>query len=166
MTTTTLRACRADNDGASMRRSSRRVVECARGIYLPFLLFSRRIESISLGEEPPSSRGFLLRGRSAFSRQIYIHFSVSSWTISPRPPHPAKHTPSDRCRPRHLIFERWISSSLLQMGKLGSNPLAGLAALGLGGLATPANTGGLNPAGERTVYNQTFCEKANINRET
>ncbi|XP_053978026.1 poly(rC)-binding protein 3 isoform X3 [Hylaeus volcanicus] len=32
------------------------------------------------------------------------------------------------------------------MGKLGSNPLAGLAALGLGGLATPANTGGLNPA--------------------
>lgn len=35
---------------------------------------------------------------------------------------------------------------MLQMGKLGSNPLAGLAALGLGGLATPANTGGLNPA--------------------
>lgn len=34
------------------------------------------------------------------------------------------------------------------MGKLGSNPLAGLAALGLGGLATPANTGGLNPAGK------------------
>ncbi|XP_012148532.1 poly(rC)-binding protein mub isoform X4 [Megachile rotundata] len=34
------------------------------------------------------------------------------------------------------------------MGKLGSNPLAGLAALGLGGLATPANTGGLNPAGD------------------
>ncbi|XP_023317799.1 poly(rC)-binding protein 3 isoform X3 [Trichogramma pretiosum] len=33
------------------------------------------------------------------------------------------------------------------MGKLGSNPLASLAALGLGGLATPANTGGLNPAG-------------------
>ncbi|XP_057331947.1 poly(rC)-binding protein 3 isoform X3 [Microplitis mediator] len=33
------------------------------------------------------------------------------------------------------------------MGKLGSNPLAGLAALGLGGLAAPANTGGLNPAG-------------------
>ncbi|CAB0033179.1 unnamed protein product [Trichogramma brassicae] len=32
------------------------------------------------------------------------------------------------------------------MGKLGSNPLASLAALGLGGLATPANTGGLNPA--------------------
>ncbi|XP_058796496.1 poly(rC)-binding protein 3 isoform X2 [Phymastichus coffea] len=32
------------------------------------------------------------------------------------------------------------------MGKLGSSPLAGLAALGLGGLATPANTGGLNPA--------------------
>ncbi|KOX80725.1 hypothetical protein WN51_02013 [Melipona quadrifasciata] len=35
---------------------------------------------------------------------------------------------------------------ILSMGKLGSNPLAGLAALGLGGLATPANTGGLNPA--------------------
>jgi len=35
------------------------------------------------------------------------------------------------------------------MGKLGSNPLAGLAALGLGGLATPANTGGLNPAGKQ-----------------
>ncbi|XP_016840174.1 poly(rC)-binding protein 3 isoform X4 [Nasonia vitripennis] len=33
------------------------------------------------------------------------------------------------------------------MGKLGSSPLAGLAALGLGGLAAPANTGGLNPAG-------------------
>ena len=43
-------------------------------------------------------------------------------------------------------------SSLLQMGKLGSNPLAGLAALGLGGLATPANTGGLNPAGKSTIY--------------
>jgi len=37
------------------------------------------------------------------------------------------------------------------MGKLGSNPLAGLAALGLGGLATPANTGGLNPAG-KSIY--------------
>jgi hypothetical protein len=49
------------------------------------------------------------------------------------------------------MFERWISSSLLQMGKLGSNPLAGLAALGLGGLATPANTGGLNPAGKRNT---------------
>ncbi|KAI4473278.1 hypothetical protein M0802_016203 [Mischocyttarus mexicanus] len=34
------------------------------------------------------------------------------------------------------------------MGKLGSNPLAGLAALGLGSLATPANTGGINPAGK------------------
>jgi len=42
-----------------------------------------------------------------------------------------------------------MPSSLLQMGKLGSNPLAGLAALGLGGLATPANTGGLNPAGKQ-----------------
>lgn len=42
-------------------------------------------------------------------------------------------------------------SSLLQMGKLGSNPLAGLAALGLGGLATPANTGGLNPAGTSKI---------------
>ncbi|KAF5286878.1 hypothetical protein FQA39_LY00411 [Lamprigera yunnana] len=31
------------------------------------------------------------------------------------------------------------------IGALGKNPLAGLAALGLGGL-TPANTGGLNPA--------------------
>ena len=40
-----------------------------------------------------------------------------------------------------------LFSSLLQMGKLGSSPLAGLAALGLGGLAAPANTGGLNPAG-------------------
>lgn len=38
------------------------------------------------------------------------------------------------------------------MGKLGSNPLAGLAALGLGGLATPANTGGLNPAGMRRMH--------------
>ncbi|XP_066595835.1 poly(rC)-binding protein 3 isoform X4 [Prorops nasuta] len=41
--------------------------------------------------------------------------------------------------PAHLVADA--------MGKLGSNPLAGLAALGLGGLATPANTGGLNPAG-------------------
>ncbi|XP_046743962.1 poly(rC)-binding protein 4 isoform X1 [Diprion similis] len=40
--------------------------------------------------------------------------------------------------PVHLVADA--------MGKLGSNPLAGLAALGLGGLATPANTGGLNPA--------------------
>ncbi|XP_039311829.1 poly(rC)-binding protein 4 isoform X4 [Solenopsis invicta] len=40
--------------------------------------------------------------------------------------------------PAHLVADA--------MGKLGSNPLAGLAALGLGGLATPANTGGLNPA--------------------
>lgn len=39
------------------------------------------------------------------------------------------------------------------MGKLGSNPLAGLAALGLGGLATPANTGGLNPAGKLMCVN-------------
>lgn len=37
------------------------------------------------------------------------------------------------------------------MGKLGSNPLAGLAALGLGGLAAPANTGGLNPAGKLKI---------------
>lgn len=49
-------------------------------------------------------------------------------------------------------FEQCVSTSLLQMGKLGSNPLAGLAALGLGGLATPANTGGLNPAGKWTTY--------------
>lgn len=42
------------------------------------------------------------------------------------------------------------------MGKLGSNPLAGLAALGLGGLATPANTGGLNPAGKITSGLQLF----------
>lgn len=54
-----------------------------------------------------------------------------------------------RSLPAAPIFERWIASSLLQMGKLGSNPLAGLAALGLGGLATPANTGGLNPAGKQ-----------------
>ncbi|XP_024946408.1 poly(rC)-binding protein 2 isoform X2 [Cephus cinctus] len=40
--------------------------------------------------------------------------------------------------PAHLVADA--------MGKLGNNPLAGLAALGLGGLATPANTGGLNPA--------------------
>uniref|UniRef100_A0ABD2VYT9 K Homology domain-containing protein n=1 Tax=Trichogramma kaykai TaxID=54128 RepID=A0ABD2VYT9_9HYME len=40
--------------------------------------------------------------------------------------------------PAHLVADA--------MGKLGSNPLASLAALGLGGLATPANTGGLNPA--------------------
>ncbi|XP_033213473.1 poly(rC)-binding protein 3 isoform X3 [Belonocnema kinseyi] len=32
------------------------------------------------------------------------------------------------------------------MGKLGNSPLAGLAALGLGGLGSPANSGGLNPA--------------------
>lgn len=50
-----------------------------------------------------------------------------------------------------MFTEPWISSSLFQMGKLGSNPLAGLAALGLGGLATPANTGGLNPAGKSTL---------------
>ncbi|OXU22520.1 hypothetical protein TSAR_009245, partial [Trichomalopsis sarcophagae] len=40
--------------------------------------------------------------------------------------------------PAHLVADA--------MGKLGSSPLAGLAALGLGGLAAPANTGGLNPA--------------------
>lgn len=44
------------------------------------------------------------------------------------------------------------------MGKLGSNPLAGLAALGLGGLATPANTGGLNPAGKLTHVSIHFRE--------
>lgn len=34
---------------------------------------------------------------------------------------------------------------VFQMGKMGGSPLAGLAALGLGGLNS--NTGGLNPAG-------------------
>lgn len=36
---------------------------------------------------------------------------------------------------------------LLQIGKLGGGPLAGLAALGLGGLGAPTNATGINPAG-------------------
>ncbi|XP_033213472.1 poly(rC)-binding protein 2 isoform X2 [Belonocnema kinseyi] len=40
--------------------------------------------------------------------------------------------------PAHLVAD--------VMGKLGNSPLAGLAALGLGGLGSPANSGGLNPA--------------------
>lgn len=44
--------------------------------------------------------------------------------------------------------------ALLQMGKMGGGPLAGLAALGLGGLNT-ANTG-LNPAGMSLSYQCTM----------
>lgn len=40
----------------------------------------------------------------------------------------------------------YVYGFLLQMSALGKSPLAGLAALGLGGLA-PTNTAGLNPAG-------------------
>ncbi|XP_011301235.1 poly(rC)-binding protein 3 isoform X1 [Fopius arisanus] len=58
------------------------------------------------------------------------------------------------------------------MGKLGSNPLAGLAALGLGGLATPANTGGLNPAalaalaGSQLRTNHTNRQQPAANNQT
>ncbi|XP_011062842.1 PREDICTED: poly(rC)-binding protein 3 isoform X2 [Acromyrmex echinatior] len=58
------------------------------------------------------------------------------------------------------------------MGKLGSNPLAGLAALGLGGLATPANTGGLNPAalaalaGSQLRTNNTNRQQPAANNQT
>ena len=47
------------------------------------------------------------------------------------------------------------------MGKLGSSPLAGLAALGLGGLAAPANTGGLNPAGKCSSLDSIFITSPN-----
>ncbi|KAK0168331.1 hypothetical protein PV327_002148 [Microctonus hyperodae] len=58
------------------------------------------------------------------------------------------------------------------MGKLGSNPLAGLAALGLGGLATPANTGGLNHAalaalaGSQLRTNHTNRQQPAANNQT
>ncbi|CAG5088622.1 Similar to Pcbp3: Poly(rC)-binding protein 3 (Mus musculus) [Cotesia congregata] len=58
------------------------------------------------------------------------------------------------------------------MGKLGSNPLAGLAALGLGGLAAPANTGGLNPAalaalaGSQLRTNHTNRQQPAANNQT
>lgn len=41
------------------------------------------------------------------------------------------------------------------MSALGKSPLAGLAALGLGGL-TPTNTGGLNPAGLYLLFLMIF----------
>jgi transcription antitermination factor NusA-like protein len=58
------------------------------------------------------------------------------------------------------------------MGKLGSSPLAGLAALGLGGLAAPANTGGLNPAalaalaGSQLRTNNTNRQQPAANNQT
>ncbi|XP_043490151.1 poly(rC)-binding protein 3 [Polistes fuscatus] len=58
------------------------------------------------------------------------------------------------------------------MGKLGSNPLAGLAALGLGSLATPANTGGINPAalaalaGSQLRTNNTNRQQPAANNQT
>ncbi|KAJ8665026.1 hypothetical protein QAD02_006688 [Eretmocerus hayati] len=59
------------------------------------------------------------------------------------------------------------------MGKLGASPLAGLAALGLGGLASPASTGGLNPAvalaalaGSQLRTNTTNRQQPTTNNQT
>ncbi|XP_015177452.1 PREDICTED: poly(rC)-binding protein 4-like isoform X1 [Polistes dominula] len=66
--------------------------------------------------------------------------------------------------PAHLVADA--------MGKLGSNPLAGLAALGLGSLATPANTGGINPAalaalaGSQLRTNNTNRQQPAANNQT
>jgi len=38
------------------------------------------------------------------------------------------------------------------MGKMGGSPLAGLAALGLGGIGGGPNTGPVNPAGINCKY--------------
>nr|XP_050846550.1 poly(rC)-binding protein 2 isoform X4 [Vespula vulgaris] len=65
-----------------------------------------------------------------------------------------------------------ICCVMLEMGKLGSNPLAGLAALGLGSLATPANTGGINPAalaalaGSQLRTNNTNRQQPAANNQT
>ena len=51
---------------------------------------------------------------------------------------------------------------VVQMGKMGSSPLAGLAALGLGGL-NPGAPGGINPAGEKRARNgQPWCDVSSI----
>lgn len=52
-----------------------------------------------------------------------------------------------------MVGETWtgvltLTLLLFQMTGLGKSPLAGLAALGLGGLGPTANAGGLNPAGK------------------
>lgn len=43
----------------------------------------------------------------------------------------------------------WDDSALLQVNKMGGGPLAGLAALGLGGLNS--TNSGLNPAGKQYI---------------
>ncbi|XP_066248515.1 poly(rC)-binding protein 3 isoform X1 [Euwallacea similis] len=72
-------------------------------------------------------------------------FGPAMAAVAPQPPPTAIFELKNGPLPAHAALPP--QHLLPDVATLTKNPLAGLAALGLGGLA-PANTGGLNPAGE------------------